>query len=259
MPSALPALLIAHGPVLWPYRTSSLPSPQWPWHLSILYPWMLRYLDSSTWTDLQIGCLWPQLPNSVSDQGQIFSESLPGCWGSVRFCLLYICFDTSTLGPVTWDVVACVYEYYSQVVNCYLLNCNLSPHLLACVYSCDLHSCLWPLVGHEGRWWNGCTGIKLLISRWMSQKYCCWQTCHCGHPPPPLSHTHTHTHTHIHTQWTATLLITLVSDYRGKECLRDTENSFHISENILYHIQSLRQPHTYTRLNGENSVEGYES
>ena len=82
-------------------------------------------------------------------------------------------------------------------------------------------------------------------------------------PSPSLTHArtrmHTHTHTHTHTQLTATLLITLVADCRGKECLRDTENSFRISENIFYHIQSLRQHQTYTCLNRENSVEGYES
>ena len=38
-----------------------------PLHLRLLYPWMLCYRDSSTLTDLQKVCLWPQLPNSVSD------------------------------------------------------------------------------------------------------------------------------------------------------------------------------------------------
>ena len=138
------------------------------------------------------------------------------------------------------------------------------PHFLACVYSFDLHSCLLPLVEHEGRWGNGWTGIKLLISKWVSQQCCCWQTCHRGQiyiyifvlggmsassniaviPIWKLAtwYQRTRTRAHTHTQWTATLLITLVADCRGKECLRDTENLFHISENILYHIQSLRQP-----------------
>jgi hypothetical protein len=59
-----------------------------------------------------------------------------------------------------------------------------------------------------------------------------------------------------HTKWTATLLITSVSDYSVKECLWNTEISFHISENIPYHIQSLRKPQAYTGLNREISVEG---
>jgi hypothetical protein len=66
--------------------------------------------------------------------------------------------------------------------SCQLLFTTLLfvPHFLACVYSCDLHSCLLPLVGHEGRWGNCHTGTMLLISKWASQQYCCWQTCHRG-------------------------------------------------------------------------------
>ena len=52
-------------------------------------------------------------------------------------------------------------------------------------------------MGHDGRWRNDCTGIKLLISKWVSQQYCCWQACYCGETGNTHMRTHTHnTHTH---------------------------------------------------------------